>query len=54
MSQDRLDALALICSNPDKLRILNFDNVVESFVATKLRKNILKISGMLECNDNRL
>jgi len=30
--------LALICSNPDKQRILNFDNVVESLMATKLRK----------------
>ena len=40
MSQERLSALSILCIESDKLKQINFDELLHDFVVTKARKKI--------------
>ena len=41
MSQERLSALSILCTESDKLKQINFDELLHDFALTKARKKIL-------------
>ena len=41
MSQERLSALTILCIKSDKLKQINFDELLHDFALTKARKKIL-------------
>ena len=41
MSQDSLSALSILCIESNKLRQINFDDLLHDFATTKARKKLL-------------
>ncbi len=41
MSQERLSAMSILCNESDKLKQINFDELLHNFALTKARKKIL-------------
>ena len=43
MSQERLSALSILCIESDKLKQINFDELLHDFALTKARKKICSL-----------
>ena len=43
MSQERLSGLIILCIENDKLRLFDFDEIIDEFAARKARRKIKKI-----------
>ena len=47
MSQERLSGLSILCIEKDKLRLLDFDEIIDDLATRKARRKIQKHGNLI-------